>query len=122
MALIVPSVDNPFDPSSPIPDAYAWLSALSLDLRTGEGTVALSVHPSEAAKGARPVATMPFSLGEVIRPADPSASPPADEIRMPTLPELLAVPAFASAYETLSAQLYGLLASRVPALSGARPA
>jgi hypothetical protein len=110
MALSIPHFPNPFDPANPLANAYAWTSALALDLAAGTGRLCLNVHPRPEAWESPPVAQIVVTLGE--------SFPPVTEARMPSLAELMADPEFAAAYEVIGSKLYAAVAAHHPALAG----
>jgi hypothetical protein len=114
MARQIPSFPDPRDPATPLTDAYAWISGLSLDLSSGQGQFVLNFHPREAAWQSPPVAQIGIALGQVLGPG-PEGGPP---VTSATLAELMADPEFAAAFATIGAKLYAI-ADLHPALAGA---
>ncbi len=111
MALSVPEYPNPFDPANPLENAYAYLAGLGLDISNGSGRMTLNVHPNEAAWQGVPVGQVSITLGEVLVAGD-------EPVTFPTLTELMEDEAFASAYATIGAILYGHALNH-PAFDGA---
>jgi hypothetical protein len=114
MARQIPSFPDPRDKLNPLVDAYAWLSALSLDLASGQGQLVLNIHPHEAAWQDAPAAQLGMALGQVLGPG-PEGGPP---VTFPTLAELMADPDFAAAFAVIGAKLYAA-ADLHPLLVGA---
>lgn len=106
MALQIPSFPNPFDNDNPLENAYAWLAGIGLDIRANQGLATFNVHPTESAWESAPVAQVQIALGETLVFADPTADPPVEVIKFPTLDELMADPEFAAAYNLIGSKLY----------------
>lgn len=116
MALNLPTLATPY--GIELTNAYAWLSGLALDLSANTGRCVLNVNPDEAAWQSTPVVQVAVSLGQVLTPGDPTASPPVEPTLFPTLSELMSDPEFAQAYSVIGAKLYAALLAH-PALAGA---
>ena len=119
MAISIPSYPNPFEPAKPVVAAYAWTSFIALDLFANQGRLQLNINPNLTSWSAPPMGTISVALGQVFVAANPAAVPPVAEVRFPRLDELMADPAFASAYNTIGSKLYAALLLYHPALAGA---
>jgi hypothetical protein len=106
MAINIPEFPNPFDPNTPLTNVYAWLSFISLEISSGSGKLTLNLHPNEAAWQGQPLAQIDIALGEPLKDGDPNAEPPIAPINFPTLLELMTIPEFVSAYNTIGGILY----------------
>ena len=118
MALSVPSYPNPYDPSTPIANAYALIAGLYLDMSNSTGRVVLNINPSETAWAAAPLAQAAVSLGETLVPGDPAVSPPVAPVVFPTLAEMMADTEFAAAFNTIGSKIYQRVQALVPAFKG----
>lgn len=120
MALRIPQFENPFDPSNPFADAYAWTAGLGLDLFAGQGRVTANVNPNENAWQSPPIDQVSISLGDELSPAvyDQDGNVVTPAVKVKTLAELMADPEFAQAYQVLGGKLYQELAKH-PKFSGA---
>jgi hypothetical protein len=114
MARQISSFPSPFDPATPLVDAYAWISGLNLDLFSGQGQFVLNINPNAAAWQSPPVAQMARATARQLGPG-PEGGPAKTS---PTLAELMADPEFAAAYAVIGAKLYAI-ADLHPALAGA---
>lgn len=119
MSLQIPSYPDPTS-TTPIANAYAWISNLVLDFRAnsgqGGGSMMIGVNRSAADAAALmpAVAGVAVSLGQMLVPA--TGNTPA--VTYPTFAELMSDPEFAAAFATIRAKLYTPLLS-APAFAGA---
>jgi hypothetical protein len=116
MSLIIPNYPDPQDSATPIAGAVAWIGALGLafDDPTVRGHVLLHVSRTAASAVAYdpPVASMAMGLGQSF----------AGGGAFPTFAELMADPAFATAFGTIRAKLYAAAKAAHPALADATDA
>jgi len=123
MALGILSYPNPCS-STPMTNAYGWLSFIALDLFQGTGRVVFNINPTADDWDKPPVAQVSVSLGQTLTPAtpgDPNATPPVpatEAVTFDTLQELMADPEFAAAYRVIGAKIYQQAAAKVPAFAG----
>ncbi len=107
MALSIPTFENPYDPSTPFQNAYAWTANLALDVFHGLGRITLNVNPNENAWQGSPIGQVSINLGEVLVPASQDEQgDPVPEVRIKTLLELMTDPEFAQAYAVIGSKLY----------------
>jgi len=111
MAMNIPSFPIPYS-STPIGNAYAWLSFFSIDLFAGRGRVVYNVNPTSGDWDKSPVGQISVSLGQEIDGGE----------HYPTLAELMADPEFAAAYNVIGAKLYQHAAERLPVFAGSSQA
>jgi len=108
MALRLTNVPNPYDRANPFETAYAWIAGVYLDISQNSGTAVFNVNPNEDSAKSPPLFQVTIRLGEVLVPADPTADPPVEEIRFPTLEQLMgnAGSSFSTAFNLIGADLY----------------
>jgi hypothetical protein len=104
MSLILPDYPDPQGaPGDVIPRAYAWIEHLQLGFSDGSGRIVLWIHRSPEA-----AATWTDPEQPNTPPADQEEFHPGDGV-IPTLPDLLADPEFAAAFDVIRTQLYGFI-------------
>lgn len=109
--LKVQNFPDPFDPSTPIPEAVGTIESLAINFGTGHGEMRLAVFRTAAAAanpGARPCAYITVQLGEEF----------ANGQHFPTVAEAMQDGTFAASWGSIRGLLYGW-AKRHPSLAQA---
>jgi hypothetical protein len=101
MALILANHPDPQDPTTPIPEAYAWIEHIQLGMSDGSGRLVVWVHRSPAAAQvlSPPAETVEFHPGDGT---------------LPSIPQILADPVAGPAFLALTGYLYGRIAVAFP--------
>lgn len=94
MAINIPEYQSVYSTSS-VQNAYAWLSAITVDLRRKFGSFKLDVHPSINDWESTPVGQITINLGDS-----------GDGETVKTLDELLQIPEFRQAFDVIGSILY----------------
>jgi hypothetical protein len=108
MALNIASYNNQYS-TTPLVNAYAWITTLLLDFEFGTGAlkVGINVDADSANAGKPPIERLGVSLGQTLAPG----------VTFPTFAQLMGDPAFAAAFAVIRKALFDALLTD-PRLAG----